>query len=358
MTYLYYGAGPSIVYDNAVTFVAPNDAAISVSDHAGTFVQDSGKIRLTRDLADASNYQNCAPGARVRFAVTLANPGKVEIDVEWTGLVTRTDTYNTVGEVWVNGAMVTTFTGPSKALPSDPHPTGNTTVTLPLLAGARQIEVIFPYCASMDYKGARIPATASVGAATARPTRRGVFFGDSIPHGFNNTKAANSWAFKTAVAEAAQILNNGRGGLALTVGHYTTAGAFGCDFGVTDFVFNNFYPNGANLTTFKNNNKTGFTNWRTASTAAGKPNAPLYVINGFWAGSDDGLGPYAANSPTLEQFRQAIRDAITEQADPYVILIEGRGAGMPTGIGKFPDLIHPNDLGSSEIYPVLAGIIT
>lgn len=349
MTYLYYTARPAVSYDPATNAIAMNNSCFTVTDLAGTYVQDSAKIRLTRSTA-FSGFEHAAPGARMRFSVTLDSPGEVEIDVDWTGLVTRNDVYNAVGEVFVNGTSRTTFEGP--AGPADPVPTGSSTITLPLTTGTKQIEVVFPYCASMDVTEVRIPATASVQPATARPTKRGVFIGDSITQGFSVTRSAASWPFLVAQTEAAQCLDHGYGGRELTVGDATTCGAYGCDFGVVLFGANNFIANGQSTTTFKNNFKTFIANWRAASTTAGKPFAPLYVLTLTYI-----AGGYAGNSPTAEQFRQAIRDAVSEQADAYTVLIEGASGGMPTGSGSFPDFVHPNNAASLTIAEIVAGIV-
>lgn len=357
MTYLYYGARPATVYDPAVDQIAPNDAAFSVTDLAGTFVQDSGKIRMTRSTSDGQGLEHTAPGARVRFAVTLLSPGLVNVAFQWTGLITRDDIYNAHGEIWVNGSLATAFVGPTKG-PSDPHPTGTSTIPLALSAGVKIIDLIFPYCASVDFKGVEIPATASIQAASPRPTKRGVFIGDSITQGFSTTKATAAWAFLTALETSSQILNHGYGGRVLTPGDTTVCGAYGCDFGVLMMGVNNFLNNGESTATFKTNYKTSITNWRAATTSAGKPNAPLYVITPIWCGPDDGLGPFVANSPTLEAFRQAIRDAVSEVADPYVVLIEGNDGAMPVGPDGFDGpLVHPFNGPSVDIASVVAGEI-
>lgn len=347
---MYYGTRPAVTYDPAVQAIAMDNACFSVTDLAGTYVQDAGKIRLTRSTVDGSGFEHTAPGARVRFAVVLDSPGDVEIDIDWTGLVERNDVYNAVGEIFINGTSRVTFEGPPG--PADPVPTGTSMVTLPLTAGTKQIEIIFPYCASMDPTGVRIPATATVQAATARPTKRAVFIGDSITQGFNVTRSAASWPFLVAVAETAQCLDHGYGGRELSVGDATTCGAYGCDFGVVLFGANNFIANGQSTTTFKNNYKTFIANWRAASTAAGKPTAPLYALTLTYI-----AGGYAGNSPTAEQFRQAIRDAVSEQADAYTVLIEGASGGMPTGVGNFPDYVHPNNGASVTFAEVVAGVV-
>jgi len=353
---MYYGVRPPLSYQDAVVPVGPGSAVYSVSDLAGTYVQDSAKIRLTRSTSDGQGFEHCAPGARVRFAVILFDPGKIEIDVEWTGLVTRDETYNAVGQIWINGSNAAQFGGPSKG-PSDPHPTGSSTITVPLTAGTKQVEIIFPYCASMDFKGIRIPASASVVPASARPTKRGVFFGDSITHGFFASKTMLSWPFLTGLAKASQVLNHGYGGRAIVPSDATTCGAYGCDYGVRLILANDYLVNGQSTTTAKNNVKTDIANWRAASIAAGKSTAPLYYMTLTWTGQDGGVGPYNGNSPTAEAFRQACRDGVSEQADAYTTLVEGATGGMPTGVDDYPDYVHPNDQASAVIAAIMAGEI-
>lgn len=357
MTRLRYRLVPSVSYDEATIAVAPDNAAFTVTDLAGTVSVTSSRIRLTRSTADASGFQHAAPGARVRFAVTLADPGFVVIDLQYTGLVTRTDTYEPDGAVLVDGVIRTTYAGPTKG-PSDPHPVGGLSVSLSLLAGTHNIEVLFPYCASVDFEGVSIPAGAAIGAATARPTKRGVFFGDSITHGFIGDNPQTTWPYLTAIAESAQILNHGYGGRQLQTVDGTTAGGLGADFGVYLIGYNNFAPGGASLATFETNYETLLTNFRAASTAAGKPSAPLYVITPIWSINDAGNGgSLSGNSPSLEQFRQAIRDAVADVADPLITIIEGLGAGMPSGLGEIGDGVHPNAAGAVKIRDVVAGVI-
>jgi len=354
---MFYRLVSSVGYEPATVAIAPNNAAFSVSDLAGTASVNSSRIRLTRSTVDPVGYQHAAPGARVRFSVTLAAPGFVEIDLQYTGLITRNDTYEPDGCVLVNGVIRATYTGPSKG-PSDPHPTGPALVSLALLAGTHQVEVVFPYCASVDFEGITIPSGATVGPASARPVKRGVFFGDSSTHGFNSDNPQTSWPYLTAIAESAQILNHGYGSRQLIPEDGTTCGGYGADFGVYLIGYNNFAPGGGSLATFKADYKTLLTNFRTASTAAGKPNAILYAITPIWSVNDVGNGgPLVSNSPTLEQFRQAVRDAVADVADPFVTIIEGLGVGMPSGLSEIVDGIHPGFAGAVKIRDVVAGVI-
>ncbi len=357
MTRLFYRLAGGDRYAPATVTIAPNNAAFSVSDLAGTASVTSSRIRLTRSTSDADGFQHAAPGARVRFSVTLASPGIVEIDLQYTGLITRVDTYEPDGAVLVDGVIRATYTGPPKA-PSDPHPTGPAIVSVAVLAGAHDIEVVFPYCASVDFEGVSIPTGATIGTATPRPTKRGVFFGDSITHSFNADNAYTAWPYMTAAIESAQMLNHGYGGRQLVPADGTTCGGYGADFGVYLIGYNNFAPGGGSLATFEADYETLIANFRAASTTAGKPTAPLYVITPIWSVNDVGEGgPLVGNSPTLEDFRQAIRDAVADAGDAYVTLIEGRGAGMPSGLSEIIDGVHPGYAGAVKIRDVVSGVI-
>jgi hypothetical protein len=350
-----FGAGAAFVM--ATTTVPPNNAAFQVSDFYGTITQDAAKIRLTRLIVDGQGFEHCAPGARIRFSVTVAALSQVTVLLNYTGLVSRNDTYNDVGSIFINGAFSTDFYGPATHTPGQPHPTGAVNVSLFLAAGTHLVEVILPYCAAVDFAGVTIPVDASVSAPSARVSKKIIFFGDSITHGFNSSKIRLHWPFLVAETEAAQMIDYGYGGRGCNGTDGTVAGNAGADIAFYLIGFNNFYPGGGSLTDFKTQHKLVQSNFRTRSAVNSKATAPFYACTPFDAPAAYGGGLYAANSPTLEQFRQAIRDGITEQADAYVTLVEGLSAGMPTGSSKFPDGIHPNDAASAEIAPVVSGVV-
>ena len=352
-----YKFTPALTAAPATVPVAPNNAIFGVTDFAGTTTKDASKIRLTRSISDGQGFENTAPNARIRFMVAHTEYSEVKLKFTYTGLVTRLDTYNAIGSVFVNDSWLMDFDGPAPHISGNPHPTGDVNVIARIGAGTYVIDIVFPYCASVDFKGVEFAASATFAAAPGRPSKKGVFFGDSITQGFNFTKARLNWADYVATAKASQIINYGYGGRVLTTADGTTAGAMGCDYAVYLIGFNNFLPGGGSTSTFKNNYKTLLGNFRTASTAAGKPNAKFYAVTPFDAPSAYGAGAYASNSPTLEAFRQAIRDAVTEKADGNVVLLEGLGAGMPTGSANFADGIHPNDVTRLLIGPTIAAQI-
>jgi hypothetical protein len=360
MGYLFFKGSPGISYAPATVAVLPNAAAFNFTDYAASIIQDAGKVRFTRPISDGQGFEFCVPGARGRVSVTLAAPGEVKLNFQYTGLVTRTDTYNDVGATYVDGNIYGTFSCPVAHPFNGAHPVSAATTSLYLTAGTHLVEWTLPYCTSIDFTGMSLPTGATYAAPAARVARKGMFFGDSITHGFNTSKSIASWPALVAAAKSSQMLNGGYGGRGCSPADGTTWGAYGADFATYLIGFNNFYPNGGSLATFQTNIQSVLTGFRTASTTAGKGTAKLYMMTPTYSTSDVGQGgTYAGNSPTLEQFRGAIRAGITAVADPYVVLIEGASGGMPTGPSNISaDGIHPTDASSITIANVVSAIVT
>jgi hypothetical protein len=270
------------------------------------------------------------------------------IDLQYTGLVTRTDTYEPDGAVLVNGAIAQTFTGPSKG-PSDPHPTGGASVTLSLLAGAHTVEVVFPYCASIDFEGIMIPSGASVSAAPARPTAHTYFVGDSIIQGFNATAVTASWVWLLSQAKGWQLFNHGYGGRVIEAGDATIAGAAVADQTVTNIGINNCFA-GSSAAAIQSAAEAFINAHRAAATSSGQATKPLYWVNLF-----DCVNPGLVTDPATA--RGAIAAAFAAIGGPYDFLIPGGTAGGLPAASTFTDLTHPDDAEAVTIANVLGGLI-
>jgi len=339
-----------------VTVVAPNNAAWAYSDLAGTWSVTAVRARPTRSIVDGQGFEHCAPSARARIQVTAGAATLLVLTVRYTGLVTRTDTYNDLGSVLVNGNPTRDFQCPVPKV--GPHPVSAAQVLVPVPSGASIVDILWPYCASMDLETLGLPAGVSVSAATARPTKRIIAFGDSRVHGFNASKSSSSWAQLAASLKSGQVLNMGYGGRAIVSADGTVAGGFGAAGAVYLAGFNDFYLGGASIPAMQARYELLISNYRTAATAAGAPTSKLVMLSDLYSTSDAGQGgPYQANSPTLQAFRNAMQAAVTAIGDANTVFLSGNTGGMPTGSGSFPDGVHPNDAAQATIAPLAAAVL-
>lgn len=343
--------------DAATVAASPNNPAIAYSDYAATVPATPLAARFLRPIVDGQGFEHAAPGARGRVAVTMAATGQVIVNLRYTGLVTRVDAYNDVGSIYVNGVYRGDFVCPVAKGPSDPHPVADVAVSVILTSGISVVEWVLPYCASVDFTGLQVPATASIATPSARPSKRFVVFGDSRAHGFSVSRQIESWTHKMGVLNGAQILNLGYGGRQIDRADATIAGGYGAAGAVYLAGYNNFYPNGASLSAMQAEYQAVITNYRTAVTAAGFSTSKLVMLSDLDAPNAYGAGIYAGNSPTLQQFRDTLAAAVTAVADPYCTFLSGNTGGMPTGIGSFPDGVHPNDAASTTIAALVAAVI-
>lgn len=330
MSFLPFLTAAAVAYAPATVAVAPDNSAVSVSDFYGTVTKNPSRIRLTRPIVDGQGYEHCAPGARVRFQVVLTDPGQVQIDLDYTGLVQRFNTYAPEGAVLVDG-VETLFTNPVPKNFPDPHPVASITLSLALLAGTHVIEVVFPYCASMDYRGARVPVGAVVQAAPARPSQIVAFLNDSIPHGFNSSGITKSWAYKLAAEKNWQMYNLANGGRQIVPADFTIAGQTGAQRTIANGGINNCFA-GTTQAGIQSQAELGIVAYRAEAAASDK----LHWINLF-----DCASPSLITAPA--DARTAISDAFTAKGGANDIVIAGGTAnGLPAASG-FTDLVHPDD---------------
>lgn len=317
----------------AMTSYAPNAANVAYSDYSAVAVSGASARFSRYNDPYSQGYETANPGARVRIST---DSSRVDFRLQYTNLVTRMDVYNGVGAVLVNGALFQTFNRAQGAA-------GPLTVSLDFGSTAvRLVELLMPYCASVDFLGVDILSTASLSAPAARPATRYVAVGDSITHGFFASHGFLSWPQRLAAAKGWQAINMGYGGhqaLPLVV---QAAAGLSPSIGTYLIGYNNF---GAQtpLATFKANFKSAVQNWRAAA-----PLAKLYCITPTWSPN--------TNTLTLEQYRQQIRDGLTELADPLSILVEGLPLAA-NSTSAFPDSVHPNDAASADIATALASVV-
>ena len=318
--------------------LAPNNASISQSDYCAIATKDATKVRLVRPIVDGQGFETCNPGARIARFVT--NSQTLTIKLAYTGLVTRVDTYNGIGWILVNGAKYQSFTyakdiGHSNAV--------NVLVSFPS-ATYRTIEVLLPYCASVDFTGLEIESTATITPAASRPSTRLLAMGDSITHGFYSTDESTSWPYLLGVDKGWEVVNTGYGSRRCYPSDATNMA--GLNPSVASYLIGyNDFGGQVPLASFKSDYIAFVNNFR-----ALYPTVKLYCITPLWTATVLAI--------PVESYRQQIRDALTTLANPLNVLVEG--ITLTTGgAGSFnADGIHPNDTGAAEIASALASILS
>ncbi len=323
------GAAPA----QTLTPIAPNDASISTSDFCAVSV-DANRIRFTRPIVDGQGFETANPGARVRFRT---NATLIRVRLQYTNLVTRLDTYNGVGYVLVDGVYWQSFNrvqgaaGPASFL-----------IGLPSTL-LRTIEIVMPYCASVDFLGIDLPPGATLSAAAARPATRYVAIGDSITHGFVGSEVRQTWPTLLAASKGWQLINCGYGGRQCVASDGAVAAALAPTVATYLIGYNNFYPQ-VPLATFKTAYKSFLAQFRAAA-----PLVKLYCITPLY--TPNTFGPL-----TIENYRQQIRDAITETGSALNILVEGLPLASNDAT-SFPDNVHPGDSGALQIANALSSVV-
>lgn len=344
MSYHFYLAGMVASIAPAAVPVLPNAPGIEITDFAGTVTQDASKIRLLRPIADDNGYAHVAPGARIRLGVASPVRHAFILTMRFTSMVTRRDSYNPVGSIFVDGALSRDFTGPGSWTINTPHPAGDVEIPLVVEAGVRTVEIVLPYLASVDLIGITRAAEASIIAPSARTTDRTVFVGDSIVQGFNAPMMRKHWTFLLCEAAGWQHINLGYGGRDLRAPDLGIAAAVGAARTITDYGINDGFQ-GTSSAVMQAKAEAALAAFRQGDAAQ-----LLYWINIFDCTHSALLTPAAT-------LRTAIAAAFAANAGARDVLIPGGTANGLPAASESPDLIHPTDLMSIKIAATLRGLI-
>lgn len=311
--------------------ILPDNAAVSYSDYCAVVVTPAAAT-FTRPTADILNFQFTNPGARVRFSTDSAS---VVFAMQWTDLLLTT-LYNGIGTVLVDGVAYSNFSRPFGAPGQVSYLINFGTTT------QRVIELVLPYCASVEFNSVSVIPGSSFTAAPARSAVRYVAAGDSITQGFFVNDQTKSWNYKLGVLKNWQCINHGYGGRVCTPADGTTVANLAPDV-VTYLIGYNDFGGQVPLATFNANFTSFINNFRAVA-----PAVKLYCITPIYTTT---VLPI-----TIESYRQEIRNALSTLANPLNVLIEGPSI-MTTSPDRLTDGIHPSDLGASEMATNLAPIV-
>ncbi|MET3995053.1 lysophospholipase L1-like esterase [Bradyrhizobium sp. S3.9.2] len=199
------GTGGGSEYPPIAGLYAANDPLIAYTDCvAPSYV--GGFMRFQRPINDAgTDFQYCMPGARQRFR---SNAASVTVQLRWNGLVTRTDSRNLIGHVFVDGVFNSNFQTPGTL-----NQVVTSTITINMGSSAdRLYEIVLPYADGVEFGSIQVAPPSVVTAAAARTGRLMLCYGDSITQGFKATDLRRSWPYLLAANRGFRCINMGYGG--------------------------------------------------------------------------------------------------------------------------------------------------
>lgn len=293
----------------------PTNSSISYTDHSGVSVNIE-RARFSRPVTHDS-MQHISPGARVRFRT---NSKRIVVKMGFNGLAT-TD----------YGDLVTIL---SNGNPTDYSSSGNPSNFNKVLEfnkpDYRNIEVVFPFGGSIDFKGISIDPGSDFQSCLPRPNNKILFIGDSITQGALSTKTRVTYPYVIGQNNKSQIVNVGISGGRLI--HFSSLDWISSInpnivcilLGVNDF--------GDQLSeaTFKSR-YTKLLNDTISLTSAS-----IKVVTPIWTN--------VSRSIPISTYRSWIVSIISNINNPRITAIDG--LGLVTNSTSFiPDGIHPNDAG-------------
>lgn len=328
--------------DTPTVRLAPNHAAISLSDHFAA-AQDATRIRFSRPTIDGQGFEHAAPGARVRFGTTS---DLLVLHLESTGLVSRPDTFNGRGAVYADGELLGEFETPQTPQAFDWSVSFGTFED-------RVIDVVWPYCAATDLRGLTVRQAATMSAAPSRAELpAALFLGDSMTHGFKGARHRTNWPALLCAERGWRELNHGYGGRQIVAADGLIPAV--CDPAVIFVLagFNNFYPQNP-LPGVRAECDALLANAKATRGA----DVPIVVITPLWTELEPGDPPVEPGDKTIEDYRDQWRDAVTAAggAGDDVFTVEGPTLSTTN---SFSDGYHPDEVDMGEIATALDAQLT
>lgn len=305
----------------------PDDARGEASDYAAIEERSPARLRFVRPIVNP--YQYCSPGSRYRFQTDAT---QIIFAVSYNNLVTRYDARNYVATILVDGVVQATFDS------------RDASYTLNLVGvTSRLIELVWPFGDGMDLIQVSVNIGANFFTPAPRPAAKYGAGGDSMTHGFSATKTTDGYAFKVAVAKNRQLINIANGGALVVAADADALIGTGADRVSYMIGYNNFVAQTA-LATFQ----AALEGWINNAEAA-LPAAKIFIVSPVYSPN--------TNTITLAQYRTAAAAAVTAAGGANVTYVNGLALMTNSNDRLNADLIHPNDLGNSEIATNLGAII-
>jgi lysophospholipase L1-like esterase len=320
---------PAIVYDSYL----PNAAELLVSDYAGIAERSAATLRFLRPISEGNNYKHATPGSRVSF---ITNATSLRLTLFWNALITRLDTFRSIGSILIDGTETLTFACPFAA-----NVAGTSEPVFALPAGSKRVTIVWPYAAGLELHKVQVNTEATM-AIAARPGGKLAVAGDSISHGFMATRSTLTWSYKLAVLKGRQLVNIANGSEGAVAANGSALAGLGADRVTYMIGYNNFVAQ-TPIATFQ----TAVQGWIFNARAA-LPAAKIYLVSPIYSPN--------TNTIALQQYRDAVQAAELAAGDAETFFIDGLSI-MTNNADRLVDGIHPNDVGAGEIAANMAPLV-
>ncbi len=330
-------------------FIPADDARLSYSDYARlSFVESpeggtAKAARFDRILEmPGKGYRWDNPGARLRFRTDAP---ELTVRLHYSDKHISTSARNPIGVYSIDGRREDSWTFKTLAAGTQRKPEGVDVSIKSPGPGAHDYEVILPYGDSVDVLGVAAPKDARFETPAPRPKTRCVVYGDSITHGFTASKVTGAYAFRLAEIKGWQLIDMGLGGRASTPSDAEVLASLSPDRLVV-LMGANDWQSGVPVERYKGNMAQFIKSFKAA-----RPGVPVYFMTPIWV--HESWKPKGALKP-LDDYRQALREAVAEAGDPSIQVVEG-----PELIDHEQSLfdsvaVHPNDAGFAMMAERLA----
>lgn len=293
------------------------------------------RARFDRVINDPAGFRYDAPGARIVFRTDATS---VTAHFRFNGLHNRRDAVNGFGIVMVDGKK-----GESYKVEAINDEIQSVPLWESADAAMRDMEVCLPYGESVDFLGLTVNDNASVLPVPPKTRPRYVAYGDSITHGFRAKDVLSTYPVLVAQSRDWELINLGFGSRQASADDGRIIGSVPADIITILIGFNDHYGNKP-LDRYRSDVNGILENIRVA-----QPKTPIFLITPLWSSE-----PFPTNlGLRLEDYRQVLREIVTEEKDANLHIIEGTDL-IPADAKFFTDGVHPNDDGFHSLAEKLA----
>jgi len=331
--------GNSIFADDS--FIPADDQRLSYSDFVRISMVDSPAgngfkmARFDRISGPASTgYGFDNPGARLRFRTDAR---KITVHLFYNGRHVSKSARNPNGIYLVDGKHDSEWIFSTKVKTVVRAPENvDVKIRAPGDGANHDYDIIMPYADSVDMLGISVNKEAKFSEPAPRPDFICLIYGDSVSQGFTASGIGKTYAYRLGELRNWQIVNAATGGRASSAKDGMELAEIKCSM-LLVLIGVNDWQGGVAPFAYKRNIIGLIRNFRVK-----QPDTPICFVTPLWVPPSWIPSRGAAD---LEEYRKALRDAVTESGYSGLKVIDG--TLLIDHKAEFFDKIavHPNDAG-------------